>query len=70
MNIDVGQIVKSFINSTTASPSKGESEDGEIEIPKHYKSDTLEKTMAKLSFTESSNKTDDIEMDKVSEKGQ
>ena len=43
MNIDVGQIVKSFINSTAVSPSKGELEDGEIEIPKHYKSDTLER---------------------------
>ena len=50
MNIDVGQIVTSFITSTAASPSKGELKDGEIEISKHYKSDILEKTMAKLSF--------------------
>ena len=49
MNIDVGQIVTSFITSTVAFPSKGESEDGDMEISKHYKYDPLEKTMAKLS---------------------
>ena len=70
INIDVGQIVTSFITSTAVSPSKGELEDGEMESQKHYKSDTLEKTMAKLSFTESSKKPNDIDMDKVSEKGQ